>query len=375
MYKKVAAILVMVGLILGLASACGPKVTVKKLGEIEIEILEPASLKDKALKQWYEDFYRSKFSHDVSHIDGYKYVLICAGEMPTGGYWIDIVKALKENGTLLFYARLMGPQEGEKVSQAITYPHVLFRVKETNEVSVRVELDMGGVEVQKPVSPDRYNGILGVYIGQADRNFVEIAVDKTIDFPGNEKPVVFKLTDEVNFSPNDLVKFDCVKNEQGQWEIIEIENLSRGKTTQNALGEYVGQIDANSVEIIMDGKSFAFRLADHVKLIADMSGIDEGTLVEIKFIEDGRTLEIIDLKAIPDPGVPLDADSQKAKASLIRQTAKNKVVLLVGEEEKSFWIAQELLNSWNDRKLQKDDNFEVIYYKDKYNRLVITSLE
>ena len=319
MHKKAIVFLVVAGLILGLACACEPKAKVEKLGEVEIEILEPDSLKEKALKQWYEDSYRVKFSHNVSHVDGYKYVLICAGEMPTGGYSIDILQARKENGALLFYAKLIGPKEGQKVSQGITYPHVLFRVKEENEISVRVELDIGGSEEKETVNLDRYNGVVGVYIGQADRNFVEIVIDNTVNFPGSEKPVVFKLTGNVKLTPNDLVKLDCVKNEQGQWEIIDIQNLSGGKSTHTAIGKFVGQIDANSVEIKLDGKPYAFRLAGHVKLLTDMMQIAEGTMVEIKYVKDGSLLEIIHLRVIQDPGASRDTTFQQVRGVNERQ--------------------------------------------------------
>lgn len=299
MPKKTIVVLVIAMLIIGLAAACGSKPTVQKIGDIEIEMLEPASLKDKSLQQWYEDSYRVRFSHDVSHIDGYKYVLICAGEMPTGGYSIALTKAVQENGELLFSARLVRPEEGAKVSQASTYPHVLFRIKETSEVAVRIVLDLGGAGENESLSPDRYSNISGVYIGQADRNFAEILIDQTINFPGNEKPVVFKLTADVELVPNDRVNLDCFRNEQGQWEIARIEKVSGDESAATARGEYVGQIDANSVEIVINGNPLAFRLSDQVKLMTDLEGIDEGTPVEISYIKDGSSLKITELSINP----------------------------------------------------------------------------
>lgn len=300
MRKKTIIILLIVALIAGLAWACGAKATVKKLGDIEIEMLEPGSLKDKSLQQWYEDSYKMKFSHDVSHIDGYKYILICAGEMPTGGYSIDITNALKENGELLFYAKLVKPEKSENASEGTSYPHVLFRIKEDNEVSVRVELDMGGETGDLSTNSHSYSDIRGVYIGQADRNFIEVLVDKSVNFPGNEKPVIFKLNSDVELSPNDPVKLDCVKNEQGQWEIVKIERISGGEFGEKSRGEFVGQIDANSVEIIIDGNPLAFQLADQVKLLTDLEGIAEGTPVEISFINDDGSMIITELQVNPE---------------------------------------------------------------------------
>ncbi|MCR4442308.1 MAG: protease complex subunit PrcB family protein [Peptococcaceae bacterium] len=310
MLKRLAAIALAVILVVSFA-ACGQKGNqVKKIGDVEIEVLDPAGLKNQELKKWYEESYRVRFSHSVSFVDGYKYVLVCAGEMPSTGYSVDIVNALRENGMVIFYARLIPPKEDEKTGTAVSYPHIFFRLKEKEEITVRVELDMGGAERKGENYPDRFSGINGVYIGLADNNFVEISVDKSVNFPQTSKMTVFKLSDEVRkmfekenpeyqeFKENDPVSFDCVRTKDGQWEITKMVNLSGFIQQEEASGEYVGQIDANSVEIKIQGVPRAFRLSDPLRTYFESNEVKTGTPVTIKYVKEGESLKIVDFKVV-----------------------------------------------------------------------------
>lgn len=225
-------------------TACGQKKPENKtVGGVEIQIIKPTSLKDNELKSWYENSYKERFTHNVSYIDGYKYVLICAGEMPTDGYNVSITDAKKENGTIVFYAKLISPKPDQKTAQVLDYPHILFRINEKEEITIRAELDMGGIIGNQGTTSDKYADLQGVYIGLADNNFIEIELDKNIDLPGDTQPVVYKLTDSIigyfskdsadykDFKENDTVRFDCIKNKEGQWEIIKIERISEGSTS------------------------------------------------------------------------------------------------------------------------------------------------
>lgn len=64
-----------------------------------------------------------------SLIDGdYIYVLVSAGEKPTGGYNLE-VKSITEvtPGTAYLYAELNSPEEGSVVTQALTYPSAMVK--------------------------------------------------------------------------------------------------------------------------------------------------------------------------------------------------------------------------------------------------------
>lgn len=310
MTKKLAILLIIVFAISVSIVACRQKsADTQKIGDIEIQIIDPASLKDKELQKWYEDSYRDKFSHSVSYVDGYKYVLICAGEMPTAGYTVNITDAVRENGTIVFYAKLISPDAKQMTAQVLTYPHILFRINEKEEITIRAELDMGGVTWIKPANPEEFADLQGIFIGLADNNFIEIKLDKNIDLPGDTQPVVFKLTDAVKgyfdkdsaeykgINDNDPVRFDCTKTADGQWEISKIEKLSNGIKEGSVSGEYVGQIDSNSVEIKINGIPGTFRLNDTLKDYFEKNEIKTGTKVLIKYKLEAGMQILTEIKA------------------------------------------------------------------------------
>lgn len=142
MGKKILLLLVALLSITGLITACHQNgdVTMKSQ-KIEFEIVDPSSLQDEVLRQWYEQFYRQKGAHSANGAGGYKYVLISAGEKPTGGYGVEITGVEKEEGVIYIAAKVVSPKIGDMVIQALTYPHVLvrFRAEETEEVRVQIK--------------------------------------------------------------------------------------------------------------------------------------------------------------------------------------------------------------------------------------------
>ncbi|MDX9871529.1 MAG: protease complex subunit PrcB family protein [Clostridia bacterium] len=156
------------------------QVETRKFGNITLGIIDPAKLSDSDLLSWYEASYKEQFSHTVSHIDGYKYVLISAGEVPTAGYSITLLDAKIDNDILVVYAALVSPKAGEQVAQALTYPHILFRLPDKEAATVRVDLDMGSIAVTPPDSqPAEAKPLTGVFVGLADANSVEIIIGGT----------------------------------------------------------------------------------------------------------------------------------------------------------------------------------------------------
>lgn len=297
--KKFQALTVLVLLALCVSIfliSCGPNVKTLKIGDLEYEQIDPASLKDEVLKSWYEKSFKEKVSHSTNH-KGYKYLLISAGEKPTGGYEIELVKAVKEQSGYIFHAILKTPQPGQQVTQALTYPHILLRVKGEDNVPLRGELDFGGAEVSKNVNEGSFNGLYATYVGQIDNNFIEMVVDPVFGFPEGGQPYAFKLSDTVkkyfasgqdskDLKENDIVRFDCKKTEDGQWEVTEIFNTTAKKVIYGPeKGEYVGQIDANSVEIKINNQPRAFRLSPNIRLQIENSEPKTGQQVVIKYIK------------------------------------------------------------------------------------------
>ncbi len=238
MQRKFVCLLIAALCLILLLSACNKnKTDSDKYEQVQYEVINPETLKDKAISQWYEDSYWRNAAHSVNHIDGYEYVLIGAGEVPTGGYSVSITKAQKEDETIVFYANLMPPAQGAPVTQAITYPHILVRFPTKEAITVKAELDMSRM-------------------------------------PKNGDEV--KPTDEVNQN-----------------------KTPEEQKTQEITGKYVGQIDANSVEITIDGKPQAFRISQQVKEYIEKENIDTGRSVTIKYRQSSSGQEIIEITVLP----------------------------------------------------------------------------
>jgi len=60
----------------------------------------------------------------------YRFVLIAAGEKPTGGYSVEIVKAAASGGDWVVDVRFVAPKPGDMVIQIITYPYGFVKIKD-----------------------------------------------------------------------------------------------------------------------------------------------------------------------------------------------------------------------------------------------------
>lgn len=203
-------------------------------GEFSFEIISSSMLKDEKLQAWLESSYQKKGSHSISSTDGYQYLLISGGEQPTGGYSVELVGNEKKDETWIFFAELNTPGEKQIVTQALTYPHLLLKIKVSEKITVKGQLDFA----KKEAEADRdYKSATGTFVGQIDNNSVEIIVDKNPLFPESDDPMVFRLSENVkeffdinsdhykNIEPDERIKFHFRSNKNGQLEIVEIEKL------------------------------------------------------------------------------------------------------------------------------------------------------
>ncbi|MGI6575094.1 MAG: Gmad2 immunoglobulin-like domain-containing protein [bacterium] len=88
--------------------------------------------------------------------DGYRYVLITEGMKPTGGYGVEVEAVVKHTDKLEVKINSTAPEEGQVVTEAITYPFDLIIVEET-------ELPLSFTDVN---DPDRYfMQVLGMEAG------------------------------------------------------------------------------------------------------------------------------------------------------------------------------------------------------------------
>lgn len=82
------------------------------------------------LERWYQRNYQRMGIHSRRH-RGATYVLLSAGQRPTGGYSVVLrdIRRISRGGVFIT-ASVVPPSPGTVVTQALTYPHLLIRIDE-----------------------------------------------------------------------------------------------------------------------------------------------------------------------------------------------------------------------------------------------------
>jgi len=132
----------------------------------------------------------------------------------------------------------------------------------------------------------------GIYNGQIDSHSVEIEL--------NGEPVAFSISENLSF--DDLaegakIEFTYIE-EENRLLLLSVDHIEMpGEIGQDLLigeGIYIGQIDAQSVEIKLNR---AFTLADDIEI----DTIEDGALVAFTFSESGQRAVIESIKAVDQP--------------------------------------------------------------------------
>ena len=108
---------------------------------INFEIVEQQTIMSNALlENSYNKNYMTKGNYSL--IDGdWIYVLISAGEKPTGGYSLQIDSITEVTpGTAYIHATLISPAEGSIVTYALTYPNAMVRFNKGDIKNIQWDL-------------------------------------------------------------------------------------------------------------------------------------------------------------------------------------------------------------------------------------------
>lgn len=99
--------------------------------EIQGEYFTGDVEEDETLSNWIES---KKYDSGVyQYPDDEKVYLIAAGERNTGGYSVHITKENPDGEELNLYYKIQAPGPDEMVTQAITYPYLLIKIREEVE--------------------------------------------------------------------------------------------------------------------------------------------------------------------------------------------------------------------------------------------------
>lgn len=167
--------------------------------------------------------------------DGSFIVAIFAGQKNTGGYGIKVTSVEDIEGTTKITVQETEPKEGDIVTQAITYPSTVIKLKGiaenfvvVNQKGERFQLilynnpDSGE---DKPVSEELPNAIQqanGTYVGEIDGNSIEII--------SNGKPEAYRFKESLrpvldSLEKDDKLLFSYYKNEYEQLILTKLEKV------------------------------------------------------------------------------------------------------------------------------------------------------
>ncbi len=229
MLKKIMLIILAIGAAVILLVVCNlfdreaPQNTEPVRGELVYEAIDFNSSKFRELnkddfKKWYEENYQTEGVYSLS-LDDKTYVLISAGEKPTGGYGIENVVLTGGEEEISVAAEVSSPAADEIVTMALTYPHVLLETHEDARPFALKELKIA----------DEHKKDSGTYVGQIDSNSVEIKISGV---PNENAYRAFQLSEELKenlssleIQEGDAVLFTYTTNDQVRPVIIEIEKI------------------------------------------------------------------------------------------------------------------------------------------------------
>lgn len=189
---------------------------------IEFEVVGKEVLEDnEALVKWYQSNYHKEGIHLVSDRQ-WQYVLIAAGEKPTGGYSIkiDSITEVKPK-TAYIHATLNSPGKDVMVTQALTYPNAIVRFHKDN--IEEIQGDLAGIKQNN---------------SESDKKAVQ---DLVLEF-GNKLQMVSLL------APEDMVKKSMEENYKTFVSSSLLEKWT--KDIQNAPGRLTSSPYPDHIEIL-----------------------------------------------------------------------------------------------------------------------------
>ncbi len=100
----------------------------KKIGDVEFEIIAQENF-PKEVKNIINDKKETEFK--TSYTEGEDlYIIAGYGRQPTGGYSVGVEELYQTNNNIYLKLKFMGPAKTEKVTQEISYPYIVIKMKD-----------------------------------------------------------------------------------------------------------------------------------------------------------------------------------------------------------------------------------------------------
>ncbi len=129
--RKLRKCMALVLVLSGLLSGCIVQQGQEKMEDLEFTVMDPADLPEE-LQQQIIARQEEEFSLTYSDKE-YLYIARGYGEQETGGYCISIDQCYRTSNTICVKTTLTGPQNGEKVNTAPSYPYIVIKLEMRSE--------------------------------------------------------------------------------------------------------------------------------------------------------------------------------------------------------------------------------------------------
>lgn len=125
--KRVAAVFLVVVCTVLLGGCKSDTAKEEKLKDLEFTVVEEVDQPEQ-LKTMIEE--KKVQPMKLSYSDGeFVYIVAGYGEQNSGGFSIQVNELYETENAIYFDTTLLGPNEGDTVSQALTYPYVVVKTE------------------------------------------------------------------------------------------------------------------------------------------------------------------------------------------------------------------------------------------------------
>ncbi|MDE5820152.1 MAG: protease complex subunit PrcB family protein [Lachnospiraceae bacterium] len=98
----------------------------EKLDDLEYTVLSPDEFPSQLVDVIEE---KKAGAFRLTYTDeGYLYICVGYGEQETGGYSITVKELYETANGIYIDTTLMGPKEGEQISEAVSYPYIVLKL-------------------------------------------------------------------------------------------------------------------------------------------------------------------------------------------------------------------------------------------------------
>jgi hypothetical protein len=267
--------------------------------EPEFNVISIDDIEDEDINQWYQENFQ-EHGYYVYEGDSESYLLISAGERPTGGYSLELKNEQLIDGKFSADVVLNEPTKDDMVIMILTYPSLLIKFE--NLTSLTVELDLEDLE-QDIATPSEYRQILARFNGQIDNNSIEI--DTSIGFhlqelTNEEDALAVRYNEEKSdelrtiidtVNTGEWILFDGHKDEFERLILDEVLDIGHENQSHIISGIYTGRIDNNFIEVEIASYPIVFMI--HVETEEEIHGEIEASselVIQYKISENGQRI-------------------------------------------------------------------------------------